>query len=129
MSEANGERIKVTVRWVQILDNLEPAYKEKGEFVFVTGPSGFGKSTLLHLLGIEHTRLTLRNNGIDRRLTDVHGHVIEEIIEVGQLQNLFRGGTTENGADIGDGSVKGLDHPGQTLTRRTGRLARAPCAE
>jgi len=34
MSEANGERIKVTVRWVQILDNLEPAFKEKGEFVF-----------------------------------------------------------------------------------------------
>ncbi len=34
MSEANGERIKVMVRWVQILDNLEPAFKEKGEFVF-----------------------------------------------------------------------------------------------
>ena len=34
MSEANGQRIKVTVRWVQILDNLEPAFKEKGEFVF-----------------------------------------------------------------------------------------------
>ena len=34
MSEANGKRIKVTVRWVQILDNLEPAFKEKGEFVF-----------------------------------------------------------------------------------------------
>ncbi len=34
MSEASGERIKVTVRWVQILDNLEPAFKEKGEFVF-----------------------------------------------------------------------------------------------
>jgi len=34
MSESNGERIKVMVRWVQILDNLEPAYKEKGEFVF-----------------------------------------------------------------------------------------------
>jgi len=34
MSEANGQRIKVMVRWVQILDNLEPAFKEKGEFVF-----------------------------------------------------------------------------------------------
>lgn len=34
MSEGNGERIKVMVRWVQILDNLEPAFKEKGEFVF-----------------------------------------------------------------------------------------------
>ncbi len=37
-------------------------------------------ATLLHLLGIEHTGLTVRNNGIDRRLTDVHGHVIDEIV-------------------------------------------------
>lgn len=37
-------------------------------------------ATILHLLGIDHTRLTFRNNGIDRRLTDVHGHVIREII-------------------------------------------------
>ena len=34
----------------------------------------------LHLLGIDHTRLTFRHNGIDRRLTDVHGHVIKEIL-------------------------------------------------
>ncbi len=31
-------------------------------------------------LGIEPTRLTFRHNGIDRRLTDVHGHVIEELL-------------------------------------------------
>jgi hypothetical protein len=37
-------------------------------------------ATLLHLLGIEHTKLTFRHNGIDRRLTDVHGHVIPEIL-------------------------------------------------
>ena len=37
-------------------------------------------ATMLKLLGIDHTRLTVRHNGIDRRLTDVHGHVIEEII-------------------------------------------------
>jgi len=37
-------------------------------------------ATVLHLLGIDHTRLTYRHNGIDRRLTDVHGHVIDEII-------------------------------------------------
>jgi hypothetical protein len=37
-------------------------------------------ATVLHLLGIDHTRLTFRHNGIDRRLTDVHGHVIEEIV-------------------------------------------------
>ena len=37
-------------------------------------------ATILHLLGIDHTRLTVRNNGIDRRLTDVHGHVIRDLI-------------------------------------------------
>jgi hypothetical protein len=37
-------------------------------------------ATILRLLGIDHTRLTWRNNGIDRRLTDVHGHVIEGLL-------------------------------------------------
>ncbi len=37
-------------------------------------------ATILHLLGIDHRRLTVRHNGIDRRLTDVHGHVIREIL-------------------------------------------------
>jgi hypothetical protein len=37
-------------------------------------------ATILHLLGIDHTRLTFRHNGIDRRLTDVHGHVVNEIL-------------------------------------------------
>lgn len=37
-------------------------------------------ATILHLLGIDHTRLTFRHNGIDRRLTDVHGHVIPELL-------------------------------------------------
>lgn len=37
-------------------------------------------ATILHLLGLDHERLTFRNNGIDRRLTDVHGHVIREIL-------------------------------------------------
>jgi hypothetical protein len=37
-------------------------------------------ATMLKLLGIEHTQLTFRHNGIDRRLTDVHGHVIPDII-------------------------------------------------
>lgn len=37
-------------------------------------------ATALHLLGIDHQRLTFYNNGIDRRLTDVHGHVIQEIL-------------------------------------------------
>jgi hypothetical protein len=37
-------------------------------------------ATVLYLLGIDHQRLTYRHNGIDRRLTDVHGHVINEIL-------------------------------------------------
>ncbi len=37
-------------------------------------------ATILHLLGIDHERLTYRHNGIDRRLTDVHGHVIKDIL-------------------------------------------------
>jgi Protein of unknown function (DUF1501) len=38
-------------------------------------------ATMLHLLGIDHTRLTYRHNGIDRRLTDVYGQLIPEILK------------------------------------------------
>lgn len=37
-------------------------------------------ATILHLLGIDHEKLTFRHNGIDRRLTDVHGHVIHPLL-------------------------------------------------
>jgi hypothetical protein len=37
-------------------------------------------ATVLHLLGLDHEKLTFRHNGANRRLTDVHGHVIREII-------------------------------------------------
>lgn len=37
-------------------------------------------ATLLYLLGIDHEKLTFRHNGADRRLTDVHGHVIRELL-------------------------------------------------
>lgn len=37
-------------------------------------------ATILHLLGIDHRKLTVRHDGIDRRLTDVHGHVIDQIL-------------------------------------------------
>ncbi|MEZ5363793.1 MAG: DUF1501 domain-containing protein [Bryobacterales bacterium] len=37
-------------------------------------------ATMLHLLGLDHERLTWYHNGINRRLTDVHGHVIREIL-------------------------------------------------
>jgi hypothetical protein len=37
-------------------------------------------ATLLHLLGLDHERLTFYHNGIERRLTDVHGRVVKEIL-------------------------------------------------
>ena len=37
-------------------------------------------ATILHLLGIDHTRLTYRHGGRDYRLTDVHGNVVKDIL-------------------------------------------------
>jgi hypothetical protein len=37
-------------------------------------------ATVLHQLGIDHRRLTYRNQGRDFRLTDVHGHVVRDLI-------------------------------------------------
>jgi hypothetical protein len=37
-------------------------------------------ATLLHLLGLDHERLTFRHAGRDYRLTDVHGRVIDAIL-------------------------------------------------
>ena len=37
-------------------------------------------ATILHLLGLNHKRLSFYHNGIERRLTDVHGHIIEGVL-------------------------------------------------
>jgi hypothetical protein len=37
-------------------------------------------ATVLHLLGLDHEKLTYYHNGANRRLTDVHGHVIQPIL-------------------------------------------------
>ncbi|MFT5240630.1 MAG: hypothetical protein ACI9X0_001606 [Kiritimatiellia bacterium] len=37
-------------------------------------------ATILHLLGLDHERLTYYHNGFERRLTDVHGHVIQDVL-------------------------------------------------
>jgi len=37
-------------------------------------------ATILHLLGLDHKRLTYYHNGIQRRLTDVHGEVVEGVL-------------------------------------------------
>ena len=64
----------------------------KGGFEYgATDELGFGvvengvhvhdlQATLLHLLGFDHERLTFRFQGRDYRLTDVHGHVVDELI-------------------------------------------------
>lgn len=38
-------------------------------------------ATILHLLGLDHERLTYEHNGIQRRLTNVEGHVIHEVLQ------------------------------------------------
>jgi hypothetical protein len=37
-------------------------------------------ATVLHLLGIDHEKLSVRHNGANRRLTDVHGHVVHGVL-------------------------------------------------
>jgi hypothetical protein len=37
-------------------------------------------ATVLHLAGLSHQKLTFYHNGLQRRLTDVHGHLIREIL-------------------------------------------------
>jgi hypothetical protein len=37
-------------------------------------------ATILHLLGLDHEKLTFRHSGRDERLTDVAGEVVEEIV-------------------------------------------------
>ncbi len=37
-------------------------------------------ATILHLLGLDHERLSFYHNGIERRLTDVHGHVLHDVL-------------------------------------------------
>ena len=37
-------------------------------------------ATALHLLGVDHTRLTFYHNGIERRLTNVHGELVHGIL-------------------------------------------------
>ena len=37
-------------------------------------------ATILHILGLDHERLSFYHNGIERRLTDVHGRVVQELL-------------------------------------------------
>ena len=37
-------------------------------------------ATLLHLMGLDHERLTFYHNGLERRLTNVHGHIVKDVL-------------------------------------------------
>jgi hypothetical protein len=60
------------------------SFGESDEFSYKAAKDGTWcydlHATILHLLGIDHERLTVRHNGIDRRLTDVHGQVLHSIL-------------------------------------------------
>jgi hypothetical protein len=59
-------------------------YGETDDFCFNVARDGVHvhdlNATILHLLGIDHTRLTFRFQGRDFRLTDVHGEVVQPIL-------------------------------------------------
>lgn len=38
-------------------------------------------ATILHLMGLDHERLTFYHNGLERRLTNVHGHVVKDVLK------------------------------------------------
>ena len=45
MAEADSQRIRITLRWIKILDNLEPFFDDEGEFQFEARISSAGKTT------------------------------------------------------------------------------------
>ena len=60
------------------------SYGESDEFGFkaaVNETSVYDfNATILHLMGLDHERLTFYHNGIERRLTNVHGRVIKDVL-------------------------------------------------
>ena len=60
------------------------SYGESDEFGFKTALNQTSvydfNATLLHLMGLDHERLTFYHNGLERRLTNVHGQVIRDVL-------------------------------------------------
>ncbi len=60
------------------------SYGESDEFGFKTAVDKTTvydfNATLLHLMGLGHERLTFYYNGLERRLTSVHGHVVDDVL-------------------------------------------------
>ena len=60
------------------------SYGESDEFGFkaAVNPTEIYdfNATILHLMGLDHERLSYYHNGLERRLTNVHGHVIKDVL-------------------------------------------------
>lgn len=60
------------------------SYGESDEFGFKAALNETSvydfNATILHLLGLDHERLTFYHNGLERRITNVHGHVIKDVL-------------------------------------------------
>ena len=60
------------------------SYGESDEFGFksVSGKTSIYdfNATILHLMGLDHERLSFYHNGLERRLTNVHGHVVKQVL-------------------------------------------------
>ncbi len=60
------------------------SYGESDEFGFKAAANTTTvydfNATLLHLMGLDHERLTFYHNGLERRLTNVHGHVVKDVL-------------------------------------------------
>lgn len=60
------------------------SYGESDEFGFKAAANKTSvydfNATLLHLMGLDHERLTFYHNGLERRLTNVHGHVVRDVL-------------------------------------------------
>ena len=60
-------------------------------------------ATILHLLGLDHKRLTYRYGGRDYRLTDVHGHVVRADprgLLLAMQSRSFTGSRTASGSEM-----------------------------
>ena len=67
-------------RQLDVLRGIDLTIME-GEMVGIVGESGAGKSTMLHCMGIDHTRLTYKSQGLDQKLTGVEpSKVLKEIL-------------------------------------------------
>jgi hypothetical protein len=60
------------------------SFGESDEFGFKTAVDPVeiydSNATILHLMGLDHERLSYYHNGLERRLTNVHGHVIKDVL-------------------------------------------------